>query len=707
MSSLLESARRWAAAYRAAESFDSSLVGAGGDDVILAKLEECARARPLIRVEQEKIRELIAEARDTVERAAREYQHDYVEWHVRRAAEAAEERLKYFASLKDTDAEKALCASSTLHWFKYYAWGLDPRARSPLKVIPLVPFPRQETFILWLERKVFVTRSSGLVEKARDMGATENFLRWTVKHWLFTPAFSALLTSEKEDLVDSLKDTDTLFEKVRFQLRLTPSWMLPEGFDLLRDLNYMNISNPANGALLTGQAPTPNVGRQKRATVVLCDEFASWAGGGYAQDTSLSETSPSIFKVSSVKGKMNRFSDERHSGAADVFVMDWREHPFKDSRWYDSLPFGHLQKPMTSEEIAQEVDRDYQASQPGRVLKNVREEYCFITYSEFKAGFEAYGRRVVGDRPAVPDSWNWGRVADYGESARTEEDTHIWAYSLLARPPEDWPLNDSLFFFASLPVMPIGASELEGFGFYSKLERELGVRGSAGLLRLPSVNDMSHEAKDAKQVLSVKCGDFWNLPNLDFDAGRRKLVFHFEITDKHLPNPFRPVLSGRSRIYFVAPDDEYFLARNEGSASYFVTPSQTQRGFKRLRDEIPRWHYPVSERGKPVASMRPKAEFDDMITTVRYAAAKWGVPAAPMNAAQRRDAARPEHLRDSAVQRAQTQEEGGRIFMSQQVWDEERRREQERDRRNRAGGGFGWFKPPRLPVRPPDPFRRR
>ena len=131
--------------------------------------------------------------------------------------------------------------------------------------------------------------------------------------------------------------------------------------------------------------------------------------------------------------------------------------------------------------------------------------------------------------------------------------------------------------------------------------------GERDFLRRPTLNDMSHEATDPKEVLREKCGDNWNIPDLDFDKGRRKLIFHFGLVDLHLPNPFRPVLSGRSRIYFVAPPNEYFFAKNERTNTYFVTPSQTQRGFKRLRAEIPAWHYPPEERGKPVPKMRPRA----------------------------------------------------------------------------------------------------
>jgi hypothetical protein len=655
LTSFLESiAQRTAAALRASEEIISP-VGVGGDDVLHFKLEECRLAPSLILPKEiDRLRERASRARNDVEKAAFEWKMSAVAFQIEEAARVATLRLSLFESLKtsdDKEREKER-AKDTIHWFQHYAWGYDPR--SALKVRPFYPYPRQEHYLNWLDETVFERVTSGVVEKSRDEGATVGALDWMVKNWLYVAGFSAFLVSATEDLVDTSKDPDTLFEKIRFQLRLTPSWMLPKGFNLLRDMPYMNVANPENGATITGGAPTENVGRQRRATVVLADEFQGWPGGGFKQSTALSQTSYSVIKLGTPLGTLNQYYVDTHADDANVFVLDWHENPLKDERWYNSLPFGYISPRMTEEEIAQEVDRNYEASQPGRVIKNCREEYCFITWSELIEGFKPHKLDHLfvrrDGRRKIPDIWNWGRVSDYGISAKTEDDTHIWAYNLFARPQEGHPFSDSLFFFYALPVKPIGASELEAYTFYSKLERELGVRGEKGLTRTPQVNDMSHEAKDARSVLEVQCGDHWRIPKLDFFDGVSKLRFHFELTDQLKPNPFRPALKGRSRIYFVAPDGEYQLSHNP-RLGHFVTPSQTQRGFKRLRAEIGAWHFPPEERGKPIQQMRPKPVFDDIITTIRYALARWGVTAAPMSERERLEAADPKlkELRERAA----------------------------------------------------------
>ncbi len=106
---------------------------------------------------------------------------------------------------------------------------------------------------------------------------------------------------------------------------------------------------------------------------------------------------------------------------------------------------------------------------------------------------------------------------------------------------------------------------------------------------------------------------------------------------------------GRTRIIFVAPDSEYQFSFNPRDQRYFITPSQTQAGFKRFRAEKDAWHYPPEERGKPVPKMRPKEVFDDIVTTVRYAVARWGMDAVKLTESEQVRAEIPEKYRIETV----------------------------------------------------------
>lgn len=644
---LVERARTLLNAARVAEDVVSP-VGDGGDDAIRSALEACLDAPKLIPGELEKARELAADAPDEIARAAYLWQGEVAKLQIETASRVAAERLLLLDSLKseeDYEREKQECAADTLHWFRFYAWGYDPR--SPLKVQPYYPFPRQEDYIRWLDDTVIRRRTSGVVEKSRDMGATVGALDWAAHKWLFVPGFSAFLSSATEDLVDSKKDPDTLFEKVRFQLRLTPSWQLPPGFDLRRDLPYMNLFNPETQATITGGAPTENVGRQRRATVVLADEFQSWPGGGFKQSTSLSQTAYSVIKLGTPYGTLNQYYKDTQAEGANVFVMDWREHPWKSEAWYKSLPFGYVAPRMSAEEIAQEVDRSYEASQPGKVFRvwHQREPYVLITWSELVAYYRQFklDRNFIDETGGyrVPADWNWGRMQDYGQTS-----THLWCITFGARPGENYPLSDSFFVFGYV-IPPTGSAVGEVQPLIEAEQRRLGLVGP------PELSQMSHEQGGEDGVIQTfmdEHGEYWETWNTDYNLGIPQIQEWLMLVDQAKENPIRPQLAGRTRLYFVCAD-EVKLAHNPRTKEHFVTPSPSELSFKLARAEMHSYHYPPEELGKPVQLMRPekKRGMDNFIDTLRAFATRWGPSVKLMTPGARREANLPERLRFDEV----------------------------------------------------------
>lgn len=619
---------------------------------LVSALEAAAGARDLIGPAQQILRAQPYRDGTDVERAAREYQIDLVEWQLVRAAEIAERRLSYFEQLAtedQIDAELEKCAAGgvegTIHWFEYYAWGFDPRPDSPLQIQPFGLFGFQDQYICWLESLVFSQRASGLVEKARDMGATVSALNWAIKQWRFRAGFTCFVSSANEDLVDSKKDPDTLLEKVRFQIRLLPLWMLPVGFDVDRDMPYMNIAHPTNGSVITGGAPTAKVGRQRRRTVAICDEFQTYPFGGYPQHRSLSQTTRSLVLIGTPEGRFNKYAEVRFSGHANVFSMDWHSHPWKDKRWYDSLRPGYCGPPMTDEDIAQEIERNYEASQPGKVFKLWREEYCLITWSEL---VEFYRRYKLDHKfykqdgsYRVPDDWSWARTHDYGQ---TEE--HPWIVTHGGRPRENYPLHDSMFFFSSHRIEPAGAAVGQAQPQIEKIERDLGFRDARGkLAHRYKFSENSHEADQVRETFRTEHGEIWLPWSTEWDLGVPQIQEWMLLIEPSKPNPFRPQLMGRGRIYFVADDSEYRCVFNDTTGKYFVTPSATDKGYKLLRIEMPAYHYPASEAGKPVCDMRPLALLNDTIDTIRGFATHWGPSVGKLTHKERVEKEIPEQYR--------------------------------------------------------------
>ena len=629
-------------------------------DRLRSALDTVIAARDLIADAQAIVRSQPLRDGTAAERAAREYQVELIGWQINRAADIAEKRLAYIEAIQtpeQIEAELKKCADGiegTLHWFEYYAWGYDPRPDAPLQVMPVSLFEFQTRYITWLERLVFEQRESGLVEKARDMGATVVAVGWTDKQWLFRPGFSAMLCSATEDLVDSKKDPDTLFEKVRFQLKLVPEWMLPAGFSVDKDLTYMNIANPANDAVITGSAPTAKVGRQRRRTVVLMDEFASWPFGGYPQYTALSQTARSLLALATPEGRFNKYAEWRHSGVANVFEMDWRAHPWKDKRWYDSLIPGYCGPPMTEQQVAQEIERNYDASQPGKVFPEWREEYALITWDELIAYYQRFGLHGQFFKEdgtfQIPQDWNWCRTHDYGQTSG-----HPWIVTHAAKPRANYPLADTTFVFSCRRIEPDAAAVAQAQPQIEAIEKALGLRdGRGSFTRNFEFSEHSHEAtgkngkEDVRNVFLQDYGEVWRPWNTDYTLGIPQIKEWLQLIEPLKPNPIRPQLLGRTRLVFVAMPGEYQCLLNQQSGAYFVTPSKTDAGFKLLREEFPAYHYPPEEAGKALGKMRPVKIKDDTIDTLRAIGTHWGPSVAPLTNDEKLELAISERLRADA-----------------------------------------------------------
>lgn len=596
-------------------------------------LLESADATRHIEPEQLRIKRLAEEAKTDTERIAREFQLEYVEHYLTRVESVARKRLAYFKTMEtpgDVKNERETVTTDIQHWFEHYAFGYDPRARTPISIVPFSLFPTQVNYVDWLDDLVFTRRTSGIVEKARDEGATETSVRWGVYHWLFNEGFSMLLSTRKEDEVDSKKNLNTLFERIRFQIRLLPSWQYPRGFDVMRSmLGTMQLPNPENGNTLLGEAPVENMGRGGRVTAVFLDEPAFWPFAAYPQYRSLSQTSDSIILCSSVGGRLNLFADIAWDGVTRKFVMDWRDNPFKDKRWYDSLPYGILGPKMTRTTIAQEVDRNYDAAQPGKVW-HFNEAYIFITQSEFLRPFieagmdhhffvhDAEGNRTNQFR--IPLDWRVIRTHDYGKSQG-----HDWGYLLGAQPREIYPLNDSHFIFIARPLgEEPGIATEQAVSLWRTWEQTYGLRDNAyKWLNKPKASWHSHEQLGLRKVLLNAYGETWLPWDTDYQTGIETIEEWWTPCDMDKVNPFRPELMGRCKAIFVAPDDEYQLAYNDRLSTWFVTMSQSEAGFLTGRKEFGAYHYPETELGKAVKAMRPVKEFDNIVDTFRGYAVNW------------------------------------------------------------------------------------
>lgn len=591
------------------------------DQLLYSALEVCVAGRADIKPLQDKFWQMADQAKNQIERDARLWQRDSVKWRIEAAAKGAENRLKLLSKLRTEGHfkdELKKCANGkkgAVRYFQYWAWGFDPRPLIHLSIVPLIPFKNQIGLLGWLEDTVFGSQESGLIEKSRDEGATLVCVNWCVLKWLTVSGFVALMGSRKKEMVDDKKAIDTIFQKVRLQVRLLPKKMLPDGYDQRTHSSDMLLDNPEKASQIVGEAPTETFGAGRRATVAIADEFALWPYDGFPQYTSCVETTRSFIALSTPRGKYNKYAKLRfpEEGKCNFYVLDWKNHPWKDRRWYDSLPYGYTCPKMSKEIIAQEVDHDYEASQPGRVWPHYHEPHVVITYSEFRKFFERYLRFPVGDeygeRRRLPTTGYTGRLNDRGATTG-HRNAWLWFW----RPPEGCPLADSVFFHREW-LAPIGVTYREIAEYVLDVEKPDQEGGER--LRL---SQNSHEAESERNNYALEHGIFMEGWKTDYERGIAEIGEFLTVIDKNKPNPIRPRyveegetfgLMGRTRIYIIGANSQADLRYYEGGVPY-VQIAKDFDGMVNLRRQISGYHYPPEEAGKPVGQMRPEKKDDDL-----------------------------------------------------------------------------------------------
>jgi hypothetical protein len=258
------------------------------------------------------------------------------------------------------------CRRDIGFWFRWFAWTFDPRCEQPIRAF--LPHPFQWTLISRLCAAIDQGEDL-LIEKSRDMGVSWTVLLVFQYYWLFRPGAHFLLGSRKEDLVDRKGDLATLFEKLRFNLSWTPRWLAPQGFFARLHDHQLRLLNPENGNLIAGESSNPHFARGGRYRAILMDEFPVWPMDDSAF-AAAGQSSPCRIVVGTPFGKNNRFAQLRFEGQIASLRLHWRQYPGKDDAWY-----ARQQRRMSADELARELDIQYQLSSRDRVFTGFSEHH--------------------------------------------------------------------------------------------------------------------------------------------------------------------------------------------------------------------------------------------------------------------------------------------------------------------------------------------
>lgn len=255
------------------------------------------------------------------------------------------------------------CYEDSIYWCNNFAFTFDPRKQFYQNIdLPFILWDSQIKVVQWIE-SLLDNNWDGVLEKSRDLGVSYLGLTpITLYRWLFHD-FSALIGSRKEDVVDTPGDPSSLFWKLEYNLRRLPKWMLPDGFEIEKNRNYMRITRPDNSNTIMGESSNDNFGRGGRYNLALFDEFAFWPNAKSAWE-SAGESATTRLGVSTPPpiGKASYFYKLKISKRAKTYTFHVSADPRKDTIWLKEK-----EDKMSPEEFEREINISYQGSLEGTV----------------------------------------------------------------------------------------------------------------------------------------------------------------------------------------------------------------------------------------------------------------------------------------------------------------------------------------------------
>jgi hypothetical protein len=580
------------------------------------------------------------------------------------AKEAKRRKLHYEeVSRKNRWAmEKEKCINDTHYWFDNYAWTADPR-KTGLWSLPFMLYDFQRETVDWLESLIFVRQENGLIEKSRDLGLSWLISALFYKHWQHPKdgSFQALVGSITASECDTIGDPSSLFEKLRIQSRLQPQGLLPKGWD--GNIPYMKAINPENGSTITGENASGDFGRSGRYKVILFDEFSAFEQDTQAL-TASSQSSPCRIFNSTARGTGNEFYRLRGTGSIEVKTLHWTQHPFKSQTWYD-----YQKLTMNPVMVAQELDIDYNASQPNKVYPDYNEAYHVVTQSEVMRALPSF--RDSKGKFRIPIGHKVVMGEDVGQ---TEEHAHVLLWFVTLKEGtvtvDGIDLSGSVLMYREI-VLPPHTTPRKGAMIIKEAE-------SSNYEHMLVYDRMiSQEALTERDIYEEEYGLSFRHWKPDYNTGIARVRDYLEVTNLHQPHPFRestradkypngvPIM-GRPSLFLVSDDAQGELHYNQTLQNYTVHMPEDNKGLIRTRFEFPAYHYASSEVGKEVKKMRPKKTFDDAMDVVRCVATDCFAPISPLTDEERYERGLPDTLKRDNLDLLPL-EDRGMAFMQRQM----------------------------------------
>jgi hypothetical protein len=323
-----------------------------------------------------------------------------------------------------------LCRRDPVFWCEHFLWTYDDRVQTDEPFV-LYPFQIEKMVAPFLEmiKTTGRERWTECHEKSRGVGYT--WVELFLVLWLFSfyENWSTLIGSVHEKEVDDGGQEAThesLFGKLRYMMNHLPRWMRDELYGPWIRQDKFNKANTLKNPLrpkniIKGKQFGSMFGRSQRFSWVWGDEIAH-APEMKNADTSLKQTTNRASFGSTPNGKHTlHYQFMRGNLKVHRYTLHWSEHPELDVDWYNTQ-----RQHMTDEQIAQELDIDYESSAGNRVLPEVKVSTHFFEHEDKLPNARLEDGRMVYDGTLYDPSLPLHVIIDPGIS---DNMAAIWTQS--------------------------------------------------------------------------------------------------------------------------------------------------------------------------------------------------------------------------------------------------------------------------------------
>lgn len=256
---------------------------------------------------------------------------------------------------------------------------------------PFFLFPYQKKIIYKLQEAELSNQDVDLlIDKPRGMGLTWLLSAYFMWRFLFTPNYSVLVLSRKEDLVDDgtdIPDT-TIFGKIRFMMKRLPKYMIPDNFEFkkargtLTDMT-LKLINPTMGSSIIGSSTNSNAGRSGRYRSIMIDECFFIENFQKVYNSLTSVARLKVFISTVVESRVAENFKNSCSAAGNYVSLTYKDHPFKDDKWYEDLI--KRAEEMDNPDLMREAKVDYRLSPRSQYYPQTSEcKFAEVIYDRTK-----------------------------------------------------------------------------------------------------------------------------------------------------------------------------------------------------------------------------------------------------------------------------------------------------------------------------------